>query len=428
MSFRPAMGFDIHCGSNSADCTPVGRAKRAESIVHWAGGVMSQIKTRVLRFALLPIAVLVVLTSACLTRSPLSAARAVSAFRIENATASPVQITVEVLDANGNLLDVDGGFGAVSIPVVTVVPGSVSFSTLEPVGAAAAAASLAGAGTGDVEGEGSTLGAPLAIGTQATVRVPGFALSEGFLSCGESIRITGTIETSEAQILFEGDGTGTFGFDEGSVGESGERFLIRTVHFGCGDSIVIRVGDDGVGVGAESTQTPGGTLAVVGPGETSPFDPIVDPGAGEGGDGTEEPVSTDILVQIANDGDVIATAVVKLSTGVDDPEFTVTVPPGEQTEGVFACGTQYTISATYPNPETPEDQETTALVILTGDGTGSPGFDEVSVSRQGERILVVGTHVNCGDTILVTLDDASEPIGFQGIGVLSGTVEVIPGG
>ncbi len=81
---------------------------------------MSQIKTRVLRFALLPIAVLVVLTSACLTRSPLSAARAVSAFRIENATASPVQVTVEVLDANGNLLDVDGGFGAVSIPVVTV--------------------------------------------------------------------------------------------------------------------------------------------------------------------------------------------------------------------------------------------------------------------------------------------------------------------
>lgn len=330
---------------------------------------------------------------------------------------------VEVLDEDGNILDVGGGFGAVSIPVVTVSPGSVSFSTLQPVGAAAAALgnSSSDGGTGE-----DAVGSPLAIGSQANVRVPGFSISEGYLACGEAIRITGQIASSETTVSFSGDGTGTFGFDEGSVGDSGERFLVRTVHFGCGDSVVIRVDTDGEGVGADANQRATGELAVVGSGQGSPFDPIVDPGTGGDGDGDTPAVSTDITIQIANEGSVISTSIVTLNTGVDEQEFTVTVPPGAQTEGAFDCGTQFTISASYPNPETPEDMESEALVILSGDGTGSPGFDEVSVSRQGERILVVGTHVNCGDTILVTLDDEVAPIGFQGIGVLSGTVEVIP--
>lgn len=332
---------------------------------------------------------------------------------------------VEVLDAEGNLLDVGGVFGPVEIPVVTVSPGSVSFSTLQPVGAAAAA--LGGSTGGDLDGE-DTAGSPLAIGAQANVRVPGFSISEGFLACGEAIRITGQIESSEAQVSFSGDGTGTFGFDEGSVGDSGERFLVRTIHFGCGDSVVIRVDSDGEGVSGESSQLARGELAIVAPGLASPFDPIVDPGNSDSGDDDMPPVSTDVTIQIANQGGVISTSVVTLNNGVDEQTFTVTVPPGAQSEGVFDCGTQFTLSATYPNPETPEDLESEALVILSGDGTGSPGFDEVSVSREGQRILVVGTHVNCGDTILVTLDDDVEPIGFQGIGVLSGTVEVIPGG
>ncbi len=368
---------------------------------------------------------LLTLSSACLNYQPSASSRAVSAFRIENATASPVQVMVEVLDADGNILDVGGVFGPVEIPVVTVTPGSVSFSTLQPVGAAAAA--LGGSDGTGVDGE-DAVGSPLAIGAQANVRVPGFSISEGFLACGEAIRITGQIESSEAQVSFSGDGTGTFGFDEGSVGDSGERFLVRTIHFGCGDSVVIRVDSDGEGVGGDSSQLARGELAIVAPGLASPFDPIVDPGSGDDGDDDTPPVSTDITIQVANEGGVISTSVVKLNTGVEEQEFTVTVPPGAQSEGVFDCGTQFTISATYPNPETPEDTETKALVILSGDGTGSPGFDEVSVSREGERILVVGTHVNCGDTILVTLDDDVEPIGFQGIGVLSGTVEVIPEG
>ncbi|GJM23828.1 MAG: hypothetical protein DHS20C16_02430 [Phycisphaerae bacterium] len=371
-----------------------------------------------------------IMSSGCFNVQPSAAARAVSAFRIENATASPVQIMVEVLDADGNILDVGGGSGAVNIPVVTVTPGSVSFSTLEPIGAAAAAlgGTSTDGGTG-ADGE-AVVGSPLAIGSQANVRVPGFSISEGFLACGEAIRITGQIESSEAAVSFSGDGTGTFGFDEGSVGDSGERFLVRTIHFDCGESVVIRVDSDGEGVGSDAGQRASGALAVVASGQASPFDPIVDPGDSGDGDGDSDtpPVSTDVTIQIANEGSVISTSVVKLNTGVEEQEFTVTVPPGSQTEGTFDCGTQFTISATYPNPETPDDLETEALVILSGDGTGAPGFDEVSVSREGERILVVGTHLNCGDTILVTLDDEVEPIGFQGIGVLSGTVEVIPGG
>lgn len=378
------------------------------------------------RFVILLCLVSIALTSACFSTQRSPATSPVSAFRIENATASPVQITVEVLDADGNVLDIAGRSGSIDIPVVTVSPGNVSFGTLEPIGAAAAAS---GESTGgDASGEGGAgTGALLTIGSQAVVRVPGFSISEGFLACGEAIRITGQIETSEALVLFEGDGTGTFGFDEGSVGESGERFLARGVHFDCGENVVIRIDDDGVGVAADSNQTANGLLAVVSPGALSPFDPVVDPGEGTDGDDGEPAATTDITIQIANDGGVIATSIVKVNSGVEEQEFTVTVPPNSQTEGAFECGTQYTLSATYPNPETPEDQETTALVILTGDGTGSPGFDEVSVSREGERILVVGTHVNCGDTILVTLNDDVEPIGFQGIGVLSGTVEVIPG-
>lgn len=383
--------------------------------------MFNRICRRSLAFALCVWAI--TMSSACFTAQPSASTRAVSAFRIENATASPVQIMVEVLDEDGNILDVGGGFGAVSIPVVTVSPGSVSFSTLQPVGAAAAALgnSSSDGGTGE-----DAVGSPLAIGSQANVRVPGFSISEGYLACGEAIRITGQIASSETTVSFSGDGTGTFGFDEGSVGDSGERFLVRTVHFGCGDSVVIRVDTDGEGVGADANQRATGELAVVGSGQGSPFDPIVDPGTGGDGDGDTPAVSTDITIQIANEGSVISTSIVTLNTGVDEQEFTVTVPPGAQTEGAFDCGTQFTISASYPNPETPEDMESEALVILSGDGTGSPGFDEVSVSRQGERILVVGTHVNCGDTILVTLDDEVAPIGFQGIGVLSGTVEVIP--
>ena len=100
--------------------------------------------------------------------------------------------------------------------------------------------------------------------------------------------------------------------------------------------------------------------------------------------------------------------------------------PNSSSTGDFACATQFQISSSFPNPETPEDRSTEALVILAGDGTGSLGFDENSVSREGERYLVLGTHLSCGDVVQVNLSGDVDPIGFSGLGVFSGRVEVVP--
>lgn len=333
------------------------------------------------------------------------------ALRIENATASTVDVTIEVLDANGELVST-APFNAIDIPVVTVTTEAVTYSTLEPIGAAAARASGSST-TGDGEGTVTS-----GLGAQATVRVSGLAMSEGFLLCGETIKITATIEGEDTSVLLTGNGTGTPGFDEGSVGETGERYLLSGIDFECGNGVVVRIDDDGTTSGAT------GRVAVVASGEGSPFDPIDDPTGGDtNSNGT---ASTKVLVQIDNRGSVIANATVLVTTTTGDQSHDVTVPPGDTTEGEFTCGTRLTLSATYPDSDATEGTE--SLVILTGDGTGSLGFDESSVSPEGERILVVGQHVECGETVFVTLHDDVKPAGFTGIGVLGGTVQVLSAG
>ena len=48
-------------------------------------------------------------------------------------------------------------------------------------------------------------------------------------------------------------------------------------------------------------------------------------------------------------------------------------------------------------------------VSLTGDGTGTVGFDEQTIGPGNARFLVLGEHFECGQTIVVTiLDDAAE--------------------
>ena len=346
-----------------------------------------------------------------------------TAFRVENATASAVEVVIQVLDVNGEPVELDASTPFVDIPVVTVTTEEVSFSTLTPIGAAAAAqAQQSGAGDGVSDGLSD-------LGAWTTVHMPGFAITEGYLVCGPIVQVSATLQDTETVVLFEGEGTGTPGFDAGSVGEFGERFLLEGVHFACGQSVVIRIGEDG--------SATNGKLAVVPAGGISPFDPIESPdtGTGEGGeDGgdSEEPSSTDIQVQIENRATIIADVHMVVGTTAGEQSFDVSVPPDAATEGEFACGTQLTFSAVFPNTERPPNQEDNslfpdAIIVLTGDGTGAPGFDEASVSPDGERFLVVGTHVNCGDTVVLTiLDDSAvlTPNGFNGVGVGAASLQV----
>ena len=81
-----------------------------------------------------------------------------------------------------------------------------------------------------------------------TVRVPPRELTNGLLACGDEITIAASIDgTQTTNVVLDGAGTGTLGFDQGSVGLDGERLLLRRVHFDCGDTLVIRVTDAGTG-------------------------------------------------------------------------------------------------------------------------------------------------------------------------------------
>jgi hypothetical protein len=330
-------------------------------------------------------------------------------LRLENATASTIEVILEVLDDSGAVLDL-AAVGAVEIPVVTITDSGVNFGVLDPIGASAAA------NTGNLDSQ--------RLETSATVRVPGFAVSEGGVYCGQTLRITAQVDEDDSPIRLSGAGSGIPAFDEGSVGETGERYLLTDLDFVCGETIVVRIGEDQSGAGSSTS----GTVAVVAEGADSPFEPIVDPGTSSGDDPDDPDADSDpstIAIQVANQGAVIGTLRLEVTTSTGGTQdFEVTVPPAAITEGAFACGTQFKFVATYPDPENPEDQETERVVVLTGAGTGSLGFDEASVARNGERFLIVGSDVSCGDTVRVTLRDDVEPIGFQDLGVFSGSVEV----
>jgi hypothetical protein len=295
-------------------------------------------------------------------------------FRIENATSSTASIAIQVLDAFGNVTEANTP-RIVDIPVVTVSPDGVSFGTLNPIGAAAALLNPSDAIDPAVSG---------LIGTDADVRVTGFSISEGRLSCDALVRVTATLEGISQQVVLSGAGTGTAGFDSGSTGEDGVRYLVSGSDYTCGEAVVIRIDDDGTGTASTATGVPSGRLAVVPTGSVSPFKAIVPP---SGGEGAEE--SNTVTFQVRNENSVIGTATILVGSGEDVQTFVVSVPPNSTSTGDFACATQFQVTASFPNPETPDDRSTEALVILSGDGTGSLGFDENSVSREGERYLVL---------------------------------------
>ncbi len=276
--------------------------------------------------------------------------------------------------------------------------------------------------------------------SEQTIRVSPQSFTDGVLTGGDEIGISATIAGNEAtRILLEGDGTGTVGFDEGSVGLEGERLLFKCVHFNDGDSVVIRITDDGTSTGPGLAGS--GEIQVYGPDETLP-EPTF------GSTSSADPEGDFAQFRISNETDSFALMhiVVGSPTGpapggdetviIDDDGttviegeeesdggFDVRVPPNDTSDGWFACGDAITISGSLGGSE-----ETS--ILLEGDGTGTEGFDEGSVGLDGERLLFNYVHYNCGDTVFVRItdDDTSAGPGHTGHGEVEvyGADEALP--
>ncbi len=274
--------------------------------------------------------------------------------------------------------------------------------------------------------------------SEQTIRVSPQSYTDGVLTGGDEISISATIAGNEAtKILLEGDGTGTVGFDEGSVGLEGERLLFKCVHFNDGDTVVIRVTDDGTSTGPGLAGS--GEIQVYGADETLPEPtfgsaPSTDPS----GDFVQFRISNETdtfaLMHIvvgsptgqASGGDetvIIGDEETTIPAEESDGGFDVRVPPNDTTDGWFACGDAITISGSLSGSE-----ETT--ILLEGDGTGTEGFDEGSVGLDGERLLFSYVHYNCGDTVFVRItdDDTSAGPGHTGHGEVEvyGADEALP--
>lgn len=258
------------------------------------------------------------------------------------------------------------------------------------------------------------------LAAEATVRVGAGTYSEGELLCGQQILISATVgNEGETLVLLEGSGTGTPGFDEGSVGLSGERTLLFDVHYACGDMVVIRIEDDGTGVGGSTSSVGLGEVAVYVEGQVPPVGdlPVIDPATGEdeetadSSDG-QTPAGTD-TVSVTIDNQTGSGIALELRVGTGDTEadelIEVTVIGFGIANGVLACAQQVTLRALIIDSETGEDgaEPTLYQIMLSGDGTGAVGFDEATIGPGNTRILQQGEHFQCGDTILITiLDDA----------------------
>ncbi|MCK4658086.1 MAG: hypothetical protein KAV82_01065, partial [Phycisphaerae bacterium] len=270
-----------------------------------------------------------------------------------------------------------------SFAQIHIIPGS-------PTTQSSSYSEVDGEGSGDVDSDGGF-----------DVRIGPNDSTDGWFACEEAVTITATLSSSdETTVLLTGAGTGTQGFDEGSVGLDGERLLIRNEHFDCGDTVYISITDDGTSTGPNHAGT--GEIEIYGPDQTPPEAEVDD--------------DTGILkFRISNETNSFAQMHITLGTTSEqgstssadgeeatssesDGGFDVRVPPNTYTDGWFDCGDAITITASLSSTEDTH-------VLLEGDGTGTQGFDEGSVGSDGERLLVKNVHFVCGDTVYICLTD-----------------------
>lgn len=298
------------------------------------------------------------------------------------------------------------------------------------------------------------------------VRVPPGAFTSGDVDCGDSFVVSSAmVDGGDSSVLYEGDGTGTPGFDGESIGFNGERLLLFGDHFKCGDSVVVRVTDDGSGIGPSSSDEPRGQVTVFNSGAALPDPDLPDTDQLEGGDepvedGDDESITFVIVNQTGStiQGNFAAgNGSLAKSGGTDvSDEFDVRVPPFSTSRGIKRCAQEYVLAMAHL-----EATGTTFSqggggsifsgggnvnfhgVVLTGDGTGTDGFDNNSIAVERGRLFQLGTHFECGDTITVTVtatnnqlkfdeegevitDEAGNPEILYGVG--SGSAQVTAGG
>ncbi|MCP4247576.1 MAG: hypothetical protein GY778_11055 [bacterium] len=320
------------------------------------------------------------------------------AFRLENATASPANVTITIEEAQG--AESDTGF-SINTDVESATEASIH-------GVDESAAKFISAED---------------LGANATVRVESGTFTEGEMLCGNQVVISATVGDDDGTaVQLEGSGTGTPGFDEGSVGLSGERILLFGIHYDCQAALVLRIEDDGTGVGG-STSSVG--LGVVTAYEATNLPPVGDlgdfdgdPASGDGADtdgaldsGTGDSAADTVDVKLDNQTESTIALEFQVGTGDADADAQtdVTVIPFGIVNGELACAQLVTVRAQIVEADSGEVGTEPKLfqVALTGDGTGTVGFDEQSIGPGNARFLVQGEHFECGQTVVVTiLDDA----------------------
>jgi|GEM_PF-2211010 len=112
----------------------------------------------------------------------------------------------------------------------------------------------------------------------------------------------------------------------------------------------------------------------------------------------------DLTVQNGTANTVKIQVAVSASLPTDGSEFAgnsipsvdteVIVGGGNSTTGAIPCGNVVTVVATDSN-------STSSVIQLTGDGTGTEGFDSNSIAIIRGGLFQQGIHFDCGDTITV---------------------------
>ena len=104
-------------------------------------------------------------------------------------------------------------------------------------------------------------------------------------------------------------------------------------------------------------------------------------------------------------------------------EVEARVAPGSTTVGTGVCAQEYIVAAAHleaigttvtedsgDGPFSGGGNTRFHSVVLTGDGTGTEGFDSNSIAILRGRLLQRGTHFDCGDTITVTITATNNQI------------------
>lgn len=242
-------------------------------------------------------------------------------------------------------------------------------------------------------GDGEASAEPLVI------RVPAGQFTTGEFPCGPTYVVSGSITVvgQLKTVSFGGDGAGTVGFDEGSVGALGERYLVFDTHYGCGNIIVATLTDDGSGVGDSTSLDPLGSVSVYGTAEEVP-----PPDTGNVNDNDAE--DDRVTLSITNSTESYVQLHLTAGNGSTvNSSFDVRVPPGRTTTGLGDCAQQYRIQAYHLEDPDSDEDEGFHTVVLLGAGTGAEGFDGNNVGTDNTRLLILGEHFECAQTIAIDI-------------------------